>query len=488
MLVPFEVKTSKLSKSFMKRIFQSPLTTLLPASFTLALGPGAQNRGCKRMYRPGQPSYQNYRQYGRSVDALIQRYARQKNMSETCRRWRNTPAMVRRGPDDLPFTFMSYNILAQDLLEMHEDLYDQHDAVTLSWSHRYDRLMSEINFIRPDILCLQELQEDHKEQFSSGLANFNYDIIYKKRTGEKTDGCAIYYRRDLFELLDKQEVEYYQPNVKRLDRENVAIIAKLGVKSNPTQRLVVATTHLLYNPRRQDIRLAQIQVLLAELDRLSFIGRYENGTPKYAPTIVSGDFNLQPYTAPYVLITTGFLQYETLTTNTLEPNRHANESAFGKELLPSKLEITDDCRHACLLGREELDSTTRTKLHHSSGVPPTPPTSPGDQKLNDSFCQGILRHRFKFASAYRHNIGEDNQEASTFQGKWITVDYLFYTKFDSSNERPFRESNLKLVDTYSLPTVRQSKEILTIPNMYFGSDHFALAGRFLLKADSDPNL
>jgi protein angel len=67
---------------------------------------------------------------------------------------------------------------------------------------------------------------------------------------------------------------------------------------------VVCTTHLLYNPRRQDIRLAQVQVLLAELDRHA--QKFdEKGQKTYLPVIITGDFNLQPYSAPYNLITNG---------------------------------------------------------------------------------------------------------------------------------------------------------------------------------------
>lgn len=89
-----------------------------------------------------------------------------------------------------------------------------------------------------------------------------------------------------------------------MNRENVAIIIKLALKSSPFVEFIVATTHLLYNPRRQDIRLAQCQVLLAELDR--YASKIEsNGKKTYLPCILCGDFNLQPYSAPFNLITNG---------------------------------------------------------------------------------------------------------------------------------------------------------------------------------------
>lgn len=66
------------------------------------------------------------------------------------------------------------------------------------------------------------------------------------------------------ELWD--EVEYNQPFVSSLDRDNVGLIAKfrpLGARPAHKQSFCVATTHLLYNPKRHDVKLAQLAVLLA---------------------------------------------------------------------------------------------------------------------------------------------------------------------------------------------------------------------------------
>lgn len=71
-------------------------------------------------------------------------------------------------------------------------------------------------------------------------------------------------------MVEHTEVEFLQPNITLLNRDNVAIIAKFAPKDNPEAEFVVATTHLLYNPRRQDVRLAQTQVLLSELERMAY--------------------------------------------------------------------------------------------------------------------------------------------------------------------------------------------------------------------------
>lgn len=61
-----------------------------------------------------------------------------------------------------------------------------------------------------------------------------------------------------------------QPNISILNRDNIGIIAKFAPLNNLSAEFIVATTHLLYNPRREDVRLAQSQVLLTEVERMAF--------------------------------------------------------------------------------------------------------------------------------------------------------------------------------------------------------------------------
>lgn len=113
------------------------------------------------------------------------------------------------------FKLMSYNILAQELLSTHKYLYHDHDQTALNWAHRYKRLLAEISSTSPDILCLQEVQKTHLDQIKQGLQSLslNYSYVYKKRTGEKPDGCAIFYNKDVFNLIDTWNVEYEQPGI-----------------------------------------------------------------------------------------------------------------------------------------------------------------------------------------------------------------------------------------------------------------------------------
>lgn len=115
------------------------------------------------------------------------------------------------------------------------------------------------------------MQVDHVDDFVSTFKTAGYDYIYKKRTNDKQDGLLLLYRADQLKLEDHAKVELYQPGVDVLNRDNVAIVAKFSLVESPRTNFVVSTTHLLYNPKRDDVRLAQTQLLFAELERIAFI-------------------------------------------------------------------------------------------------------------------------------------------------------------------------------------------------------------------------
>lgn len=101
-----------------------------------------------------------------------------------------------------------------------------------------------------------------------------YSGIYKKRTGIRTDGCSIYYKEEKIKLIDYVAVEFFRAEIPMLNRDNVGLIAKFAPKNHPLKEFVTATTHLLYNPRRNDVRLAQMQLFFAEIDKFSYQNKF----------------------------------------------------------------------------------------------------------------------------------------------------------------------------------------------------------------------
>ncbi|XP_065301233.2 protein angel homolog 2 isoform X1 [Dermacentor albipictus] len=219
---------------------------------------------------------------------------------------------------DLVFTVLSYNVLAQGLLEDNPYLYQHCHEEVLQWSLRRQNLLAELREANADILCLQELQQDHYElDFKPELEKMGYGCLYKQRTGDKRDGCGIFFRKSIFELDRFEPIEYARSDVTVLDRDNVALIAMLkpvdgAAKFGKDFRLCVSTTHLLFNPRRGDIKLAQLCLLLAEIDRLAFCGDSPDGMPLYFPILLCGDMNSEPHSPLYTFLTRGSLCYEGL--------------------------------------------------------------------------------------------------------------------------------------------------------------------------------
>lgn len=252
-------------------------------------------------------------------------------------------------------TVMSYNVLAQHLINIHPKLYANHHPRHLDWPHRFDCILRHVRHAQPDVLCLQEVQKCHLGEFVRALTEAaGLDAhLYKKRTNESyKDGCAIFYRSDRLQLGAVHQVEYQQPNAaKLLDRPNVALIAHFQAAHDATVQFVVATTHLLYNPRREDVRLAQVQVLLAELDRCAYLGRCpQSGQAVYAPCILTGDFNASPSSATFELLTRGSVRYAHRLGSRLErtDNDSGRAGAYGEKLLPVQLGITDGCQHGAM--------------------------------------------------------------------------------------------------------------------------------------------
>ncbi|XP_015180128.1 PREDICTED: protein angel isoform X2 [Polistes dominula] len=400
------------------------------------------------------------------------------------RNWeRSEKGKVQQVDGDGAFVFrlLSFNILAQNLLEENYYLYKRHDRDALSWEVRKPLLLKEILGAHADIICLQEMQEDHLNEFVKPFKELGYKYLYKKRTNDKRDGLLLLYHSDQFNLIDYVKVEYYQPGIELLNRDNVGIVAKLSFRDSPNTQIVIATTHLLFNPRRNDIRLAQTQLLFTEIERIAFIENTESG-PKYLPIIFSGDFNLRPYTGVYKFITEGSFEYYGKGQN-LEPT---NFRPLSYILIPPRLRITDNCQYFHLVikrlrenindNKKTKDSKCDDKQDEMYGIAVFNQTG-FDAKKNEpqtieitkddciKFSSGKLTHPFNLRSVYKHADAHGNEEVTTNQGRWITVDYIFY-------------SDLEPVNIYTLPTLEKCTILPTIPNFAVGSDHLCLGATF----------
>ncbi|CAH2035850.1 unnamed protein product, partial [Iphiclides podalirius] len=373
------------------------------------------------------------------------------------------------------FKIVSYNVLAQYLLECHPYLYTHCSPRDLKWKVRAARLYNEILSLEPDILCLQEVQASHIQSFYSKFEEIGYCGVFKQKTGHRQDGCAIYYKRSMFHLEDHISVEFYQPELPLLNRDNVGLAVRLRPRHPsapglpPAPPLVVATTHLLYNPKRTDVRLAQMQLLLAEIDRFAY---YRDGARSgHHPIILTGDLNSPPDSAVIKLLSRG----------------HVSASHFRDNSDWRRIGVTDNCQHLAvylsrLKGAATDDSMIKIYNSESGGEGEVVGregregrgAADGEgvsEEHGGLFNSGELGHGLRLASVYGQRKSDGSFEATTFQDYWLTVDYIYFS----------RCSALRLLERLRLPTEAECSRLGQLPNHQYGSDHLALAALFEIR-------
>lgn len=68
------------------------------------------------------------------------------------------------------------------------------------------------------ILCFQEVQATHLQSFYSKFEEIGYYGIFKQKTGHRQDGCAIYFKKSLFDLKEHISVSLYSTFISNILR------------------------------------------------------------------------------------------------------------------------------------------------------------------------------------------------------------------------------------------------------------------------------
>ncbi|KAM5145130.1 protein angel homolog 2 isoform 1-T1 [Callospermophilus lateralis] len=377
------------------------------------------------------------------------------------------------------FSVMSYNILSQDLLEDNSHLYRHCRRPVLHWSFRFPNILKEIKHFDADVLCLQEVQEDHYgTEIRPSLESLGYHCEYKMRTGRKPDGCAICFKHSKFSLLSVNPVEFFRPDIPLLDRDNIGLVLLLQPKipCATSPAICVANTHLLYNPRRGDIKLTQLAMLLAEI---SSVAHQKDGS--FCPIVMCGDFNSVPGSPLYSFIKEGKLNYEGLAIGKVSGQE---QSSRGQRILsipiwPPNLGISQNCVYEVqqVPKVEKTDSdSTQTQLEKTEVLETA-------EKLSSN-----LQHHFSLSSVYSHFFPDTGiPEVTTCHSRSaITVDYIFYSAEKEDVARhPGAEvalvGGLKLLARLSLLTEQDLWTVNGLPNENNSSDHLPLLAKFRLE-------
>ncbi|XP_075050736.1 protein angel homolog 1 [Mixophyes fleayi] len=441
------------------------------------------------------------------------------------RDWQDLYDSVTPSIQQFDFTVLTYNLLSQDLVDQNPELYQHCSPSILQWEYRWPNILQELQHWEADILCLQEVQEDHyREQVQPGLTALGYSCHYKRRTGRKTDGCCTSFKAHRFTLLSESHVEFFRPGIEVLNRDNVGLILLLqpllteDIQDGcPPPLLCVANTHLLYNPRRGDIKLAQLALLLAEVDKLS---SSPNGSR--CPIILCGDLNSTPNSPLYQLLYNGVLNYSGLPAWKVSGQEEycttPHPRTLPSPLWPDILGINQHCQYVTQRAPRVKDRRTYTreclwKLRYCDcalqrpkhlvlikGVTDNKPdplagTDHNFQAGNFLSSGGaflrtplLLQHNLNLTSAYNHFLpAKSRPEVTTIPfGVGSTVDYIFYSAeplpicSTDHGLRFYQDSQLKLLGRLCLLCEDDLWAAQGLPNPFCSSDHLCLLARFSL--------
>ncbi|KAJ1923856.1 Glucose-repressible alcohol dehydrogenase transcriptional effector [Tieghemiomyces parasiticus] len=243
---------------------------------------------------------------------------------------------------------LSYNILSSKYAS--PQMYGYVPSWVLTWEYRKEFILQEIQALNADVVCLQEVEASQYEEFfrdqlSSG-GGYAGTFWPKSRARTMTDqerkgvdGCAIFYKATKFNLIEKHVLEFQQAALQRKDfeksddafnrfmtKDNITGFALLEHKAKHT-RLLVANSHIHWDPEFTDVKVVQVAMLMEEVERLTKL--YGSPVPKagdtsahgssghhrasgssshYLTTVLCGDFNSTPDSGVVEYITRGALE------------------------------------------------------------------------------------------------------------------------------------------------------------------------------------
>ncbi|CAN8234957.1 unnamed protein product [Cochlearia groenlandica] len=390
----------------------------------------------RRCYNPERPSKSSLRRRRIRTERLS-------SSSVVDRDWVFSSSDFRNLKDKV--VLVSYNLLGVDNASNHMDLYFNVSPEHLEWSRRKHLICKEISRYNASILCLQEV--DRFDDLEGLLKNRGFQGVHQRRTGEASDGCSIFWKENLFKLLHHQEIEFDRFGL----RNNVAqlcVLESLTVTwlisrktSTSPRRLVVGNIHVLFNPKRGDIKLGQVRLFLERAYKLS----QEWGN---IPVAIAGDLNSTPKSAIYDFIASADLDTQLHDRRQIsgQTKLDTNQRSFRNRYAASA---------AVSISGSQSNDWTQEELQLATGGQATT----------------HVRHQLKLNSAYAGVPGTQRTRdqrgeplATTYHSRFLeTVDYIWHTE---------ELVPVRVLETLPTDVLRRTGGL---PSEKWGSDHLAIA-------------
>jgi mRNA deadenylase 3'-5' endonuclease subunit Ccr4 len=290
--------------------------------------------------------------------------------------------------DSEPFKLLNWNILAPELLDAHQHLYQKCKAEALNWKLRRTKLLATIVEQSPDIVCLQEVSKDFFYALQREMKETRFHAKCVLRDKEK-DGCCLLLNYNRFYLHAFKIVEF--KNIAVELGSNCAILALVTDRIHD-KKCLIATTHLVWNPKQGMKKWKQLNALLETIE--DFLTENDSLS---VPIILTGDFNFSD---------TSFLHDYVI--------RGRNEGWVDRELMSGQLEKL----------------STKSYMEYDSETCP------------------LYAHPFQFESIL---ASEYPQRMSTIvDGKPLTVDHVFLGHHQKGGKEPLvvtRQLTFPLADS-----------------------------------------
>ncbi|KAL8156735.1 hypothetical protein AgCh_001729 [Apium graveolens] len=215
----------------------------------------------------------------------------------------------------------------------------------LKWNDRSQAILTVLRSFEADIICLQEVDE-YDTFYKHKIESQGYSSVYIQRSGTKPDGCGIFYRNNKLKLVMEEKIDYNDlansiqeeaglyvgmnkftvdytnqdadkdlkpknaedfedlndPRV-RLKRDCVGIMAAFRPVDCSEHLVIVANTHLYWDPELADVKLAQAKYLLSRLTKFKTLVADKFDRKPFI--LLSGDFNSVPGDKVYRYLISG---------------------------------------------------------------------------------------------------------------------------------------------------------------------------------------
>lgn len=188
------------------------------------------------------------------------------------------------------------------------------DLLEKSWFHRASLLMQVIEQESPTVIGFQEVSSVHYKYLCDSLPSYDSQITYRDNS-PTAEGCPIFYRTDLYRLIDKGTFWLSETPEEMSKSWGAAFNRVCGYvileTLSDSTRFVVFNTHL--DHVSEEARINGIGVVLDKIEQFGGL-----------PAVLMGDMNAKEGTPTYLAATENFADARYETDNTSDRGTFQN--------------------------------------------------------------------------------------------------------------------------------------------------------------------